>query len=841
MKVLQIIQRYPPAIGGSETWCRNLVVYLSSQGINTEVATINLFNMDDFFKDFPDERQTFKLGDCDFDAGAWVRRFKLWSFAYKGFSFSLAGFLLNNLHLYSTELGAIFQHSPHSFQMYRNLKGMIKDANIVHLHTLPYFHNLVGFLIAKLQSKKIVITPHFHPGHKHYERKIFYKLMNHCDAVLAMTEYEKDYLVKKGVSASRIWVIGNSIDTKNIVDKEKCDQYAHQISVKYGIASNAKKIVFVGRKDIYKGVFTLIEVAEKLSVELKEQMVIFFVGPRCAEFTKKYGNISGTDKFKIIDFGSVEEEEKEKIIAFSDVLVLYSEFEAFGIVFLEAWKYKKPVIGSDRGAVSEVIKDAGLCARYDDKEDLKAKIKKILYDGQLAQRYGEAGKKKLDQNFSLDQVGGKVLRIYRDLTSKQRKVLIVSCLFPPYAIGGAEVVAYQQARVLKKMGFDIQIFAGRWDPAAPRFSVTSLKSEFEITFINLYDIDFDYRSVNFYKQEIMDEFSRRLFAYAPDIVHFHNISSLCLRMIDECHAKAIPTVMTLHDYWLICPKSILVADTKLLCDKKTKECTQCDDFFFVGDQESDIIKNRNRIFMEHLNYLDTVISPSTYLINRFKENGLNPQKGIVINNGIDLSRFKVNRKTISKKLRFAFIGQILEHKGILVLLKSISLLNQKERNQISLSIIGSLEGFFVRFIKDYIEELKIEEVVKFMGKIPNERIVKAYSKIDVLVVPSLWPENSPVTIMEALASGTPILASRIGGIPELIEHAKEGFLYTHDNPQELAEMIRSFILKPDLCKKMRQACLERAKLYPLEKQVNMIANCYKALLDRDRKEGIKKE
>lgn len=839
MKTVHIIHRYPPGIGGSETWCRNLVVYLSNQGVNTEVATINLFNMDDFFKHSPDEKQYLKLGDCDFDSGVWIHRFKLWSFAYHGFSFSIARFLLYRFHLYSTEVGAIFQHSPHSFQMYRSLKGMIRNVDIVHLHTLPYFHNLVGFVIAKLYGKKIVLTPHFHQGHIHYERKLFYKLMKHCDAVLAMTEYEKDYLVKKGILASRVYVVGNSIDTENIVEKDECEKYAKMISIKYGLSPNAKKIIFIGRKDIYKGISTLIEAAEELVVESKEQVVLLIVGPSSIEFTAKYGNFSQSDKFKIIDFGQVTEEEKEKLIAFSDVLVLDSEFEAFGIVFLEAWKYKKPVIGSDRGAIPEVIKDAGLCVRYGDRSDLKEKLEKILYDSQLALRYGEAGRERLNRKFSLNQIGRKVLCIYRSLTSNRKKVLIVSCLFPPYAIGGAEVAAYQQARALKKMGFDINIFAGRWDVRLPRFFITSQKNEFKTTFINLCNIDFDYHSLNFYKKEIMAAFSRLLFSYAPDIVHFHNISSLCVKMIDECHAKAIPTAITLHDYWLLCPKSILMTDGKLLCDKRTLECAQCNDLFFVGDDQPAILKNRNKIFLERLNWLDVVISPSVYLLNRFIACGLNQQKGIVINNGIDLSRFKITKKSNSRKLRFAFIGQILEHKGIKMLLESISLLSKVERDKISLSVIGSQDGFFVRFLMDLIKELGIKEVVKFMGKIPNAEIAKAYSKIDVLIVPSLWPENSPVTIMEALASGTPVLASRIGGIPELIEHGAQGFLHTYDNPQELANNIRSFISQPDLCKKMRQACLEKARRHPLEKQVKIIAGYYNNLLNCDTKEGIK--
>lgn len=190
MRVLHIIHRYPPAIGGSEKWCGDLCRYLAKQGIITEVATINLDNIEAFFKWLPDERFSI-FGQYDYDQGVFIRRYKLWSFAYKALGVKMACFLLYVLGLEHTEIGDIFQHSPHSFEMYFKLASEVKKADIVHLHTLPYFHNIVGFELAKIFKKKVVITPHFHPGHEHYEKKRFYNMMKRCDAVIAVSAFEK--------------------------------------------------------------------------------------------------------------------------------------------------------------------------------------------------------------------------------------------------------------------------------------------------------------------------------------------------------------------------------------------------------------------------------------------------------------------------------------------------------------------------------------------------------------------------------------------------------------------------------------------------------------------------
>jgi len=93
MRVLHIIQRYPPAIGGSEKWCGDLCRYLAKKGIITEVATINLDNMEAFFKWLPDERYSL-FGHHDYDQGVFIRRYRLWSFAHITLDVKMVRFLL---------------------------------------------------------------------------------------------------------------------------------------------------------------------------------------------------------------------------------------------------------------------------------------------------------------------------------------------------------------------------------------------------------------------------------------------------------------------------------------------------------------------------------------------------------------------------------------------------------------------------------------------------------------------------------------------------------------------------------------------------------------------------
>ena len=831
MKVLHIIHRFAPAIGGSEKWCLDLSNFLVSHGIVSKVATISLYRSEEFHLNLPSEiTDDIKLGRFDNFNGTHAIRYKLWSLRPSHLASEFVRFLLHVTTLDRTEIGDIFLHSPHSFELYSKINKEIKHADIVHLHALPYFHIIVGFLIAKLYRKKIAITPHFHPANREFERKIFYRLMRHCDAVFTVTQYEKSHLIDKGIPCEKIFITGNSIDGEYHSTDEEYDIFYSALRKRYDFSADVKKIIFVGRKDLYKGVGFLIEASKQLAKEASFEVCLFLVGPDTPDFNQTYPELGNCENLKIINFGIVSEKEKDNLIRSSDVLVLPSEFEAFGIVFLEAWKHLKPVIGTDQGAVSEVVRDAGLCVKYGDVYDLKEKIKTLLLDATLAERLGKAGREKLKNAFSLEKIGYTVLNTYRRITNQKKRVLIVSDLFPPYFVGGSEIVAYEQSRLLKKMGFDIRVFAGKRGNRLKRFQLTREKRDFDVYRINLHDFDFDYNYFLQEKEELETTFQKILYDLSPDLVHFHNIRPLSLKMIDQCNDLHIPTLLTLHDYYLICFKSILLGDESSVCLENDPACTFCKKEHIIINNMPKTVLERNHMAMDLLKRINLIISPSHFLLNKFIARGLPLEKAVVVDYGIDTSRFNKQKKTFSKKIRFGYIGQIIEHKGIENLLYAFSGLTPAEREKISLVIVGSGEKSFFNFCKKLSVELQLGNVINFLGRIGNLRIPKIFNQIDVLIVPSIWPENSPVVIREALACGTPVLASRIGGIPELVEDGVHGFLHRHDNPHTLAINIKKIIEQPEMILKMRRACLNKAKENDLSQVVKTIATHYDQLI-----------
>jgi glycosyltransferase involved in cell wall biosynthesis len=394
VKILHIIQRYPPALGGSETWCREVARYLCSVGDEVKVLTLDILSEEEYWRDPLPPQLTTRLGRIDWDGGVLVRRYR------RSLPIHFVHHLLFKLVL--DRALRIYFYGPHSAEMYGRLFREVAAADAVHLHTIPYPHNLVGYMAARLRRKRVVITPHFHPGHSHYERWSNYSLLKRCDSVIAVSEYECDYLVSKGLDRRKILVTGNGVHVEDYLPKDlSCFQA--QLVRRYGLSPTTKVIVFVGRKLEYKGIATLVDAYRSLSAD--GDIALLMAGPSTSWFQGYYAKLSQREWERIIDLGTVSEQEKVNLLHLADVLVLPSRFEAFGIVFLEAWACGTPVIGAATGAIPSVIGEGGLTFEYGNARDLADKLKVVLYKTELARQMVLLGQRQLVENFTWEKIG----------------------------------------------------------------------------------------------------------------------------------------------------------------------------------------------------------------------------------------------------------------------------------------------------------------------------------------------------------------------------------------------------------------------------------------------------
>jgi glycosyltransferase involved in cell wall biosynthesis len=817
MKALQIIQRYPPAVGGSETWCRELGQYLASVGDDVRVLTLDILEEEEYWKDAPPEHRAVRLGRFDWDGEVAVRRCRR----------SLPVPLLQRLFfevLLDRRLG-IHAYGPHSVEMYARMFREAKAADVVHLHTLPYPHNFVGFLAAKLWRRRVVMTPYFHPGHPHYERRCHYWLLRRCDAVFALTRYERDYLAGKGVDPARIVVTGSGLHPERYA-AAGLEAFRKETRARLGLSEQTRIVLFVGRKAEYKGLPVLIDAVR--SCRASRDVALLLVGPALDWFTAFYAGLPGADRRYIFDLGQVSHEEKVQLLHLADVLVLPSPFESFGIVFLEAWACGTPVIGSDSPAVADLIGEGGLTFRSGDAADLAEKLDAMLSDEGLRTKMAGRGGELLAERFRWETIGAAVRRAYRPRPDGRMRILVCTNLFPPHSVGGSEVVAYEHAKLFRALGHDVRIFAGRLVSRLIRpYGAENQAGEFETTWVDLSPEDLGGRTQSLWNERVRREFARVLKEFRPDVVHFHNVTGLSLRVVDECRKRRIPAVMTLHDYWGICFKNLMIKNDGDLCMRGGFDCLGCLDVL-SGDPPLPTPVRNSHILLSLLK-VDRFISPSRYLAERFVENGIPAERMVVIRNGIDVERFRRARRH-GEGMTVGYVGQLIRHKGVDILLRSLALLGPREGLRVVIVGDGE-EGAAVRSL---CAELGLDPWVRFAGRVDNRQIASCYEEIDVLVVPSIWPENSPVTITEAMASGIPVIASDMGGVRELVADGVTGFLVPPRDAGAVAEKIDYLLRHPDARQRMGTEAIERIKEHELRQQVSRVLEVYGRLLDEPR-------
>jgi glycosyltransferase involved in cell wall biosynthesis len=185
------------------------------------------------------------------------------------------------------------------------------------------------------------------------------------------------------------------------------------------------------------------------------------------------------------------------------------------------------------------------------------------------------------------------------------------------------------------------------------------------------------------------------------------------------------------------------------------------------------------------------------LVNFFINNGVDKKKIIYSPYGFYKDKIRRVKKTYrtEDEITFGYIGRIIPAKGVHILLEAF--IDSRVSNK--LLVFGSVGSELM-----YLKKLsKSRDNIKFMGGYDNDNICSILEKIDVLIVPSIWPENSPLVIQEAFLSGIPVITSDFGGMRELVTDRKNGFLFPIGRKSILAGLIRKIALNPPILNSLK--------------------------------------
>lgn len=207
------------------------------------------------------------------------------------------------------------------------------------------------------------------------------------------------------------------------------------------------------------------------------------------------------------------------------------------------------------------------------------------------------------------------------------------------------------------------------------------------------------------------------------------------------------------------------------------------------------IRRRWAAMRELADQVDLFISPSHYLARELVDFGLDESRVLESDYGFADEQFRARNDLPETVRRFGFVGTLTNHKGVHVLLEAFA----KMPEDATLDVCGSLDvdpAYAAR-----LRGLATHPGVRFVGGVPPDRVPSVLEKIDCLVVPSIWHENSPLTIHEAFLSGVPVVATRLGGHPGLLANGA-GLLYEPDSATDLAANLRRLYDEPGLAREL---------------------------------------
>lgn len=444
------------------------------------------------------------------------------------------------------------------------------------------------------------------------------------------------------------------------------------------------------------------------------------------------------------------------------------------------------------------------------------------------------------------------------------RILLATHFFPPGHLGGTEVLTLGLARALQKANQTVNVICAEdWD-TAPSHSIRHTDDLVENISVRRLHFNWskspDVFTYLYNNPEVERNMLNFLSQIQPDIVHITSCYSLSASIIWAASKLGIPIVLTATDFWFLCARNTLLRNDGSLCSvpEDPWECARCmlaEAKFYRWPRKvlpeatvTNLLKvtsrfpfltrqrglrgmlgdwgDRSSFLLESLKKISYIFTASHFLEKLFIKQGISPEQMRFSAYGLDTSWARgFETKTQSPYLRIGFIGQILPFKGPDILIRAFNKISPDL--SVQLKIFGDLSktpGY-----GNYLKRLAgTDGRICFLGTFPNEKMGEILTEIDVLVVPSTW-YDFPLVVSSALATKTPVIATNLPGMNELVEHEKNGLLFERNDVDGLAYNLNQLINHPELLKKLR-AGIEPVKT--VDQMAIEYLDCYTDLLEQ---------
>ena len=417
MRLLLLTPAFPPFPGGGERYVRSLALALAQHGHEMTVLTSAAQSERDLWRGCGEGVTEAQ------DEGLRVIRCSI-----RGLPGGLPTLLawrkaMVLLSLLPGDQTAVLRHLARAIPPMQKLPSLLEQmvgkVDLVHGFNISWEYPLLaGWQWIKQQRLPFAVTPFAHLGSATNDRVALNSTMDHqrrllgeADVVFTLTVVEQEGLQAHGIEMKRVTTVGSGLDPLPQPADFALLQQKHGLAPPF--------VLFVGRNSYEKGAIH----AAQAVLSLRQQgspVNLVLVGQMAVEFERFYGRLSPTEQTIIRPLGVVSEAEKHALLRHTEMLLLPSRTDSFGIVLLEAWAHGKPVIGARAGGIPGVIdhQQNGLLVEFGDVAGLATAVQTLLLDETKRRVLGENGRYKTQTQYSWQQVGRQVAAQYEQVVAK---------------------------------------------------------------------------------------------------------------------------------------------------------------------------------------------------------------------------------------------------------------------------------------------------------------------------------------------------------------------------------------------------------------------------------------
>jgi glycosyltransferase involved in cell wall biosynthesis len=400
---------------------------------------------------------------------------------------------------------------------------------------------------------------------------------------------------------------------------------------------------------------------------------------------------------------------------------------------------------------------------------------------------------------------GLARRLRDEALEGRRRIMLTS--FGYDDSGGGTIVPRYLSKELARRGWDVTVFhaAVARIEGAPPYTVRRWYQD-GVRLIGVHNRPHGLFDLGNPQREIDDPpitaaFARALDQHRPDVVHVHNLHNLGAALLDEIAERGIPAHYSTHNYWPICPRAYLFTEQLDLCHGPGDggACAAC-----VGSPDRRGHRRRlEEIRSRFQRGLDTILAVSEAMKRTLVSNGYPAEMIDVVRQAMPEEQ-RIWEQVGSRRrpgragptLTVGFFGSAYPHKGPSLLIEAA----QRCTAEVRVQIHGDAPAGF----EPHLRSLDSRGVVEIAGAFDHDSLAERLAGVDVAVVPSLWWDCAPLVVAECLAGGVPVLAARMGGIPDVVRDGVDGLLFDGRDAGALAAALDRLAGEPGLLERLQQ-------------------------------------